>query len=727
MNEYETSVDRLGLDLLIAIDLSRSMVAEDVLPNRLEHSKNAILSFAQNRAGDRIGIIGFAGEARLLAPLTYDVTGIEFLLKHINETSLWRGGTNISSLIETASEIAAEKELDHKVLIIISDGEDLEGDAILAARSAHVESELSIFTVGVGTSAGAKVPYHRTYDRDGKPIQRGFVRNALWQEVISRFDESKLQQIANAGGGIYVPMGPDNSGLDTLYRAGLQPLAQSLDSKPVKDQTMLFQVPLGIALLILFLDFCWVERRRTLARPSPVAIPILLFAMLTTSLSANSTLSEAKSLLESGNATGAVEVLRRGLLKEPENPYLLYNYGLAAYQSKDYAIAQSAWEKLALHPDPKFSAKSMQQLGNLNFRKSEEIKHRNQNEALLHLENAKSSYQLAANIDRKIPGNDKNLKLTGRDLIKLYTARANRSLKNQTSDLRKAETVENVKRKQQIISSSISHARKAREDTERILGLSREFKTGDSTQWQKTLKERTQKLADNLFIRAEFQKESSPIRWDEAAQDRKAFDRQFREVDRTLAFYQEVLEVDAQHAGAVEKSTLIKKSGSDLLLQKATPYWQEGAFDGVDELDRKQLTTRIKRWESAMEYYQRAAEFHPEDQALRQEVGHKTMRLGQAHVSSGDLTFSDILRRKGKAPLRLSLTSLETVKKSWERAISLGVPMDAIRDKLAKLEPLLSQAYKEEGDFQFETALKTKDSSIPKAISQLENSIKNYE
>ena len=206
-------VKRKGIDILMAVDTSKSMLANDVKPNRLERSKLGILDFVSKLEGDRVGLIPFAGTAFLMCPLTLDYDAFRQSLNVLDTQIIPQGGTDIASAIHEA-EAAFSNDANHKILVLVTDGEDLEGEALNAATEA-AKKGMTIYTVGVGTPAGELIPLKK----------RGegalFVKDAKGQVVKSRLDEKMLQKIAQTTGGQYEPLGRQAEGLTAIYKQKL--------------------------------------------------------------------------------------------------------------------------------------------------------------------------------------------------------------------------------------------------------------------------------------------------------------------------------------------------------------------------------------------------------------------------------------------------------------------------------------------------------------------------
>lgn len=241
-------VTRSGLDILIAIDTSKSMLAEDVKPNRLERSRLAVKDLIQKLHGDRIGLIAFAGSAFLQCPLTVDYSGFMLSLDDLNVNTLPKGGTSLSNAIETALDSYEGGKKKYKALVIITDGEDHEGNAAEWAERAK-EQGIKISTIGIGTREGELIP---VTDESGN---RTFLKDRSGNVVKSRLDEKTLQDIALATGGSYVKATATEFGLDLLYEEKLSKMEKrEVENKMIRKYYERYQIPLAIALLLLCIE-----------------------------------------------------------------------------------------------------------------------------------------------------------------------------------------------------------------------------------------------------------------------------------------------------------------------------------------------------------------------------------------------------------------------------------------------------------------------------------------
>ena len=190
-------VEQRGVQMMVALDVSRSMLSRDMAPTRLDRAKLEISDLMSRLSGDAVGIVLFSGDSFIQFPLTSDYATARTYLGHAGPDAITRQGTAISEAIYTASAGFSEQRLSQKVIVIMTDGENHEGDPFTAAQEAAQEG-IVIYTVGFGSPEGRPVP---VYDELGAVI--GYRQDAQGREIISRLDEGALQQIAEAGGGQY--------------------------------------------------------------------------------------------------------------------------------------------------------------------------------------------------------------------------------------------------------------------------------------------------------------------------------------------------------------------------------------------------------------------------------------------------------------------------------------------------------------------------------------------
>ncbi len=249
-------VKRQGVDILIAVDTSKSMLTEDVRPNRLERAKLALKDLVKKLKGDRVGLIAFSGDAFLTCPLTVDYSGFLLSVDDLSTESIPRGGTNLGRAIETALNGYGDVLSKYKAVVILTDGENWEGDPLKGAKVA-AEKKVRIYTVGIGTREGELI---RVVGYDG---QQAFLKDAAGNFVKSRLNEAMLKEVAATTGGAYVRASGGESDLDYIYENYLTHLEKrDIESKMEQHFHERFQIPLLLAFVLLLLEVGISSRRR---------------------------------------------------------------------------------------------------------------------------------------------------------------------------------------------------------------------------------------------------------------------------------------------------------------------------------------------------------------------------------------------------------------------------------------------------------------------------------
>ena len=382
-------VTRRGNDIIFAVDTSRSMLTPDVKPNRLARAKLAIDDFVSHLNGDAVGLVAFAGTAFLQSPITLDYGAFHESLAALDTHIIPRGGTDITSAIREAQAALQQRAGSDKILILVTDGEDLEGDSLAAAQTAAKQDGLKIFTVGVGSANGDLIPLPA--DQGG-----GFLKDSTGQFVKSRLDESALKALAAATGGIYAPLGSANQGLDAIYQAALAPLAKhDLSSKAQKVYTQRFQWPLGASLALLMASLL-IGTRRRMASVVPgaagkrswarYALPAVSIAgalgWLIPVNSAHASVSGAAAAYTHGDFAKAAQEYSAAVKKNPAQPILQFDAGTAAYRVGDFPQAAQAFQA-SVDAEKSGSAKRLAEqedayynLGNTLYREGQKTEQR---------------------------------------------------------------------------------------------------------------------------------------------------------------------------------------------------------------------------------------------------------------------------------------------------------------------------------------------------------------
>ena len=238
------TIKRQGVETVIALDISNSMLAEDVAPSRLEKSKNVVSKLVDSFTDDKIGLIVFAGEAYIQLPITNDFISAKMFLESIDPSLIERQGTNIKAAIDMATRSFTPREGVGKAIIIITDGENHEGGAKEAAKAA-AEKGMMVFVMGVGSPEGAPIPAGRSND---------FRRDKEGNVVITKLGEQMCQEIAAAGNGVYIRIDNTNNAQKLLQKE-IDKLAKAdMETTTYSDYNEQFMVMAWIAFIILLIE-----------------------------------------------------------------------------------------------------------------------------------------------------------------------------------------------------------------------------------------------------------------------------------------------------------------------------------------------------------------------------------------------------------------------------------------------------------------------------------------
>jgi len=250
------NVKRKGIDMVIALDVSNSMLAEDIKPNRLERSRQAISRLIGKLEGDRLGMVVFAGKAYMQMPITTDYAAARLMLSTVNTDLIPVQGTAIGDAIELASESFDDN--DHqKAIIVITDGENHQGDAVEAAKKA-AEKGIIVYTIGMGLPDGGPIPVFQ----GGR--QTGFKKDKQGNTIVTRLNDEMLSEIAAAGNGIYVRANNSRAGLDRVFKE-INALEKSeIESRVFSDYEHRFQYFLALAVLFLLTELLISSRKSRL-------------------------------------------------------------------------------------------------------------------------------------------------------------------------------------------------------------------------------------------------------------------------------------------------------------------------------------------------------------------------------------------------------------------------------------------------------------------------------
>jgi Ca-activated chloride channel family protein len=392
---------RRGIDVMIAVDVSRSMLARDVTPDRLTRAKLGVVDLLERLEGDRVGLIAFAGSAFLQTPLTLDEVAFRHSLEALEPGVIPRGGTDLASAIRVAIRAFRTEKTNFKLLILLSDGEDLAGDALAAAEEAAAE-QVRIYTIGVGTPGGELVP---------DPENPGHFVEDEGRIVKSRLDEATLRQIAERTGGFYAALGQRAAGVTEVYERALAPIPEEeLASRMRRVAIERFQWPLALAVLFLLIEPLIGERKRVQRAkplapkraentPRTTAAALLALRLLVGAASAEAAPAEGEKAYRDGRFEESLSAYREAAKSDPDDRRLQFNVGAAAYKAKEFGAAAEAFAHALAAEDAPLKEQSFYNLGNARYRLGESSLATNPQSTAQAWRQAIASYEEALRID----------------------------------------------------------------------------------------------------------------------------------------------------------------------------------------------------------------------------------------------------------------------------------------------------------------------------------------
>lgn len=248
------TVKREGVDIVFALDVSKSMVAEDIAPNRLEKAKQIITKIVENLGSDRVGIIIYAGNSYPLLPITTDYAAAKMFLQNANTDMVSSQGTAINDAIERALTYYDDNEQTNRFLVIVSDGEDHEENTLELAKQA-AEKGIKIYTVGIGTAKGGPIPLKE----NGRVM--GYKKDSKGMVVVTQMNEQILRDIANAGNGKYINGNKTQETIASIKEVLEKAEKNEFETKQFSDYEDQFQWFIGIGLLLLIVDVTLLEKK----------------------------------------------------------------------------------------------------------------------------------------------------------------------------------------------------------------------------------------------------------------------------------------------------------------------------------------------------------------------------------------------------------------------------------------------------------------------------------
>ena len=352
-----------GIDVMVLLDVSKSMLAEDISPNRLQRAKRKLQDLLDLMKGDRFGLIVFAGSAHVEVPLTIDYSAAKQFIENVDLTSVPYQGTNMGAAIELATASLSSAALSKqeggqgKAILLLTDGEDHTGFAQKASLEAK-EKGVKLFTVGIGSPRGAPIPLP----------QGGFQKDRSGNVVLSKYDANLLKELASITGGVFAKSVAGDLDLNTIYVNGIRKKfeTQLLNEQRVKNWTPQSHWFVMIGLIFMLLSLIWEKQRMV------KTIAVLLFVGLGTftprSAMANSE-SEAYEQYKKRDFKAAEKKYLEAEREAPEDPEIIYNRAVTQYKNGNFEGAKEGFEKVErLTQDKALKDKARFNLGNTQFK-----------------------------------------------------------------------------------------------------------------------------------------------------------------------------------------------------------------------------------------------------------------------------------------------------------------------------------------------------------------------
>ena len=428
-------VPQRGLEVVFALDVSRSMLAQDAKPNRLTRAKQQIKDMLAEMAGDRVGLVVFAGEASQAVPLTNHYHDFQQKLDSVGPESVSVGGSQLGVAINAASEAFLSKTNDHKTMVLFTDGEDQESKPVELAKRLHAETGLRIFTVGLGDmSEGARIPDNGAATRRSRTEQ--FVQHN-GQQVWSKLNGSVLKQIATESNAAYIPAGTKRVNMADVYHRYIASVEKA-EFETAKINALIprfqwFAFPAFVCVLL----HIWMgtssrkrasisasqvsKHRRQNAAPSRVAKTAAAALVMFPSVAFGQTdianvdsiaeqINAANELVRQEKATEAIEAFNA--IEEPDADHrdeLRYNLASAHYRNSDIDAAATLFSETSMSTNDRIAADSRYNLGNCHYAKALPIVDQQPEAAIAELETARQHFRSALRLDRSLSNARENL------------------------------------------------------------------------------------------------------------------------------------------------------------------------------------------------------------------------------------------------------------------------------------------------------------------------------
>ncbi len=408
-------VPQKGIEVMFVLDVSRSMLAEDATPNRLQRAKQQVDDMLEVMAGDRVGLVVFAGEPRQLVPLTSHFQDFKQTLSDVGPEAVARGGSRLGDALQLAADGFLEQTGDHKAVVVFTDGEDQESEPVAVAEQLHRDQGIRIFTVGLGDmDQGARIPERNSSRQRSYMQYRG-------QQVWSKMNGAVLKQVAIATDGAYIPAGTKQVDMAAVYHQFLANVdQQDFETARINSYVPRYQWFVGVGLLLLAIDTLLPSARRSYPlrsasvgsklrsvfsgsfRTSRAASKGIAAACLATLLllphaasaaEPASLVRQANEALHAGNLDQALADYQQAAQTDPNRPELLYNQAVAQYRKGDYEQARQLLCQAASSADDRLDSRVRYNLANCDYAEAVQLADRDKPAAISRLQSAIGHYR----------------------------------------------------------------------------------------------------------------------------------------------------------------------------------------------------------------------------------------------------------------------------------------------------------------------------------------------
>jgi Ca-activated chloride channel homolog len=359
-------VTRQGVDVVIGIDISESMLSEDLAPSRLRKAQEEVSRLLEKLRGDRVGLMAFAGSAGMLCPLTLDYTAVRIFLDEMDPGMISYPGTSLGTALQVGGQAFGAQQKQYKVMILFSDGEDLIDAEEVEQRAQEAASQgLVIHTVGMGTPSGGPIP-----ERTREGVITGYKKDKDGRVVTTRLDEKMLARVAEITGGTYQPATAAEGELDRLAQqiAGMD--KKEMSARLMTQYEERYQVPLFLGLLALVTDTFLTGRRRVGRMAAGALLATLLWAAgggPAWAASVPSLVEQGNRLYREGKLAEALQMYQQAEKQDPGNQAVQYNIGNVLYKQQQFDQAFDRYRKAFNAPEKPLSEGAHYNAGNTHF------------------------------------------------------------------------------------------------------------------------------------------------------------------------------------------------------------------------------------------------------------------------------------------------------------------------------------------------------------------------